>query len=74
MAEGKRFELLDACTSVVFKTTAFDRSAIPPYCLNDYVISRLRNLLVSLKRLRFLHVSTYVPTAFWSSARTASLK
>lgn len=30
MAEGKGFEPLEACTSLVFKTSAFDHSAIPP--------------------------------------------
>ena len=30
MAEGERFELSVGCPTMVFKTTAFDRSAIPP--------------------------------------------
>ena len=30
MAEGVGFEPTDACTSTVFKTVAFDRSATPP--------------------------------------------
>ena len=31
LAEGEGFEPPDACTSTVFKTAAFDRSAISPY-------------------------------------------
>ena len=32
LAEGEGFEPPEACTSTVFKTAAFDRSAILPYC------------------------------------------
>ena len=33
LAEGKGFEPLETCASLVFKTSAFDRSAIPPSSL-----------------------------------------
>ena len=35
-SEGVRFELTDPCESLVFKTSAIDRSATPPFC-NSYL-------------------------------------
>lgn len=36
-AEGLGFEPREACTSTVFKTVAFDRSAIPPHFNKDSI-------------------------------------
>ena len=44
VAEGQRFELWEACTSLVFKTSAFDHSATPPgsaYWLLTQVFSNI---------------------------------
>ena len=46
MAEGLGFEPRDACTSAVFKTAAFDRSAIPPELRYYLAIGELRILMV----------------------------
>ena len=41
LAEGKGFEPLETCASLVFKTSAFDRSAIPPF-RGDYFTAEWR--------------------------------
>jgi hypothetical protein len=42
MAEGEGFEPPEACTSPVFKTGAFNRSAIPPECVSAHDLNSLR--------------------------------
>ena len=44
MAQRKGFEPLDSCPSTVFKTAAFDRSAISAYYLVVYESGRLRSI------------------------------
>ena len=44
LAQRKGFEPLDSCPSTVFKTAAFDRSAISAYYLVVYESGRLRSI------------------------------
>ncbi len=41
LAEGERFELSDLLQSLVFKTSAFSRSATPPEAAQYYLITNL---------------------------------
>ncbi len=74
LAQREGFEPPDSCPSTVFKTAAFDRSAISAYILSFYVSGRMRSVRRTEARSACRSaISAYI-LSFYVSGRMRSVR